>query len=172
MRVLVADDDPVSRRFLERILSKWGYEAVCVEDGDEAWAVLASDDPPRLALLDWMMPGMDGTQLCRALRADTERPYTYVVLVTARDSRQDSLDGLGAGADEYLTKPIDLDQLEMRLRGGRRIVDLQEQLITAREALRYQVEHDQLTGLPSRARMTMLLRTNSIDRGARAPVGV
>lgn len=173
MRVLIADDDPVSRRFLERILAKWGYEAVCVEDGDEAWAVLASDDPPRLALFDWMMPGMEGTELCRALRADTNRPYTYVVLVTARDSRQDSLDGFGAGADEYLTKPIDLDQLEVRLRAGRRIVELQEQLIAAREALRYQAEHDQLTGLPSRAHMTVLLE-NELDRSKRmrTPVAV
>lgn len=166
MRILVAEDDPVSRRFLERRLEKWGYEVICAEDGDEAWAALASEDAPRLAILDWMMPGMDGLDICRALRADTRGPYTYVILVTGRDRREDVLEGLGSGADDYLTKPVDIEQLEVRLRAARRIVDLQEQLIAAREALRYQAEHDVLTGLPTRARIFDLL-ANEIDRGSR-----
>lgn len=166
MRILVAEDDPVSRRFLERRLAKWGYEVVGAEDGDEAWAALSAEDAPRLAILDWMMPGMDGLDICRALRADTRGPYTYVILVTGRDRREDVIEGLGAGADDYLTKPVDVEQLEVRLRAARRIVDLQEQLIAAREALRYQAEHDVLTGLPTRARIFDLLESE-IDRGSR-----
>lgn len=151
MRSLIADDDPVSRHLLEAFLVKLGYEVVVACDGAEAEAVLEQEDAPKLAILDWMMPVMDGVELCREIRKRPERPYVYIVLLTAKDRRQDILQGLEAGADDYLTKPFDAQELKARVRAGRRILDLQDELIRAREALREQATHDNLTCLWNRA---------------------
>jgi two-component system, cell cycle response regulator len=135
MRALIAEDDPVSRRMLKTFLSKAGYEVVVATDGLEAWALLQQPDAPRLVILDWMMPRMDGIQLCRKIRNWTESFYIYIVMLTARTQSQDILDGLEAGVDDYLTKPFNPQELMVRLRAGRRILDLQERLVAACEKL-------------------------------------
>jgi diguanylate cyclase (GGDEF)-like protein len=119
-------------------------------DGDEAWHILEQPDAPRLAILDWMMPGMTGPELCRKLRGLNREPYTYVLLLTARTDTQDVVEGMEAGADDYVTKPFEVKELEVRLRAGRRILDLQADLVNAREALREQATRDPLTGLWNR----------------------
>jgi len=150
MKILVAEDDLVTRRILEAYLVKWGYEAVMVADGREAWRHLQQDDAPSLAILDWMMPGMDGTTICREVRKLHHQPYIYLILLTARGYKEHLIEGLEAGADEYLTKPFDPYELKARLRAGARIVELQDSLIQAREALREQAMHDSLTLLLNR----------------------
>lgn len=147
MRILIAEDDPVSRRLLEAKLVKWGYDVVVTCDGDEAWAALRSEDTPQLAILDWMMPGVDGVEICRRIRKEAREPYTYIILLTALHRDEDIVTGMEAGADDYITKPFKANELQVRLRAGRRIIDLQNELIEAREALREQATHDPLTGL-------------------------
>ena len=132
------------------MLAKWGYETVEASDGIEAWEILQGDDAPRLVLLDWMMPGMDGIELCRRIRNLTQEPYVYVLLLTARTSKEDLIEGMEAGLDDYLTKPFDSQELRVRLRAGRRILDLQSQLVSTRKAFQRQATHDSLTGLPNR----------------------
>jgi two-component system, cell cycle response regulator len=149
-RVLVAEDDPISLRLMQVMLGKWGYEAVLAHDGAEAWEALQADDAPRLAILDWMMPRKDGLAVCRELRSRTDRPYVYVLLLTAKTQEQDLIEGLGAGADDYLTKPFSGEELRARLFAGERIVAVQQQLLSAREALREQAIRDALTGLFNR----------------------
>lgn len=149
MRVLIADDDPLTRMFVTRSLEGWGWEVVVATDGVEAWEILQQEDAPALALLDWIMPGLDGPDICRRLRRRTGA-YTYVLLLTSKGSRQDLVDGLMAGADDYLRKPVDVAELRARLNVGQRIVDLQQRLIQACEATKYQATHDQLTGLLNR----------------------
>jgi diguanylate cyclase (GGDEF)-like protein len=150
MRALVADDDPMQRLYLTRCLSSWGYETLVAEDGEGAWEILQRDDAPQLVLLDWMMPGMDGIDLCRHIRSLKDRPYTYVVLLTARSNQQDLLNGLEAGADDYMTKPVNTPELQARLRSGQRIIDLQNKLHLAYEAQKYEATHDSLTSIWNR----------------------
>jgi two-component system cell cycle response regulator len=147
LKVLVAEDDALVRRLLETFLSRWGYEVVTALDGGRAWEILQSDAAPRLALLDWMMPVMDGVDICRAVRARQADGYTYLLLLTSRDNRQDVLDGLNAGADDYLTKPFHPEELRARLRAGERILELENNLLAAREVLQFKALHDPLTGL-------------------------
>jgi two-component system, cell cycle response regulator len=150
-RILIAEDDSVSRRVLEAFLVKWGYEVVSASDGTQAWEILSQEDSPRIAVLDWMMPGLEGVQICSRLRRITDRPYTYVLLLTARAQKQDMLDALKAGADDYLSKPFDSEELKARLNVGLRILKLQDDLIAAKDALLYQATHDFLTGVANRA---------------------
>ncbi|WP_165921703.1 GGDEF domain-containing response regulator [Sulfuricurvum sp. IAE1] len=150
MRILIAEDDPVSRKLLQALLVKWGYEVVVACDGEEAWRYLQSEDTPKLAVIDWMMPGMDGVQICRKVRERKDGPYIYILLLTAKNQKEDIIRGIGAGADDYITKPFDSNELNARLRAGRRILDLQAELISTRESLRVQATHDPLTGLPNR----------------------
>ena len=151
MKILIAEDDPISRRLLEVTLGKWGYEVISCPDGDVAWDTLQQPGAPSLAILDWMMPGMDGLQVCREVRQMMTEPYTYMLLLTAKSQKADIIAGLEAGADDYLTKPFDANELRMRLRAGRRILDLQAELIFVREELRTQATHDSLTRLLNRA---------------------
>jgi two-component system cell cycle response regulator len=157
VRVLIAEDDLVSRRALEATLLKWGYEVVTCCDGAEAWQVLQSPESPQLAILDWMMPGMDGAQICQEVRKRKTVPYVYLVMLTAKNQREDILLGLEAGADDYLIKPLDSLELKGRLRSGRRILDLQAELISAQESLRFQATHDPLTGLWNRSGILSIL---------------
>ncbi len=131
MRVLIAEDDPVSRRLLQARLCKWGYDVVVACDGTEAWKVLQDEDAPKLAILDWMMPGMDGVEVCRRVRQWKESPYTYILLLTAKNQKEDIIEGMTAGADDYITKPTDAHELKVRLRAGQRILNLQAALLGA-----------------------------------------
>jgi DNA-binding response OmpR family regulator len=128
MKILIAEDDPVSRRVLEAALAKDGHEIQSVDDGAQALEALERPDAPLLAILDWMMPGVDGTEICRRLRAAPRSRPIYVVLLTARGRKEDVLAGLEAGADDYVTKPFDHDELRARVRVGARVVDLQSAL--------------------------------------------
>ncbi|MGD9720530.1 MAG: diguanylate cyclase [Pirellulales bacterium] len=151
MRVLIADDEVVARRLLESSLRRWGYEVLVAQDGAEAARILLAPDGPKLAILDWMMPQIDGIQLCGDIRRNKPEPYTYLLLVTAKREQEDVILGLEAGADDYITKPFNAAELKVRLRTGKRILYLQDQLISAREALRDRATRDQLTGLWNRA---------------------
>jgi two-component system, cell cycle response regulator len=156
MQVLIADDSPVSRRVLGAKLVQWGYETIVVDNGDAAWEVLASPNSPRLAIIDWRMPGIDGTEICRRLRVRESLRYTFVLLMTSCTLPNSVVEGLKAGADDFVRKPFDPAELEQRLRTGRRIVELQDRLLAAQESLRMQATHDSLTGLWNRAE---ILRT-------------
>ncbi len=158
MKILIAEDDPVSRRLLEATLTKWGYEVTACADGNMAWQALQRSDAPTLAILDWMMPGMDGVQVCREVRKRANEPYTYLLLLTAKNQMSDIITGLEAGADDYIIKPFDANELRLRLRAGRRILDLQAALIAAREELREQATRDSLTRLWNRATILDILQ--------------
>ena len=147
MKVLVAEDEVVSRRLIESSLRRWGYDVVVAKDGLEALAILTSPDAPQLAVLDWMMPGLDGVELCRAIRTRKSDPYTYVLLLTVKHCKDDVVAGLEAGADDYIAKPFEPQEFRVRLRTGKRILCLMEQLTIARETLRDLAARDPLTGL-------------------------
>lgn len=125
-RILVAEDDPVSRELICTRLAKWGYQVVATEDGVQAMTVLRRSDAPTLAILDWMMPGMDGLEICR--RAREAGKGIYVILLTARGGKEDLIEGLRGGADDYLSKPFDKDELHARILIGLRIMTLQAAL--------------------------------------------
>ncbi len=171
LRILAAEDNPVFQSMLKTMLTRWGYEVIIAKDGNEAWSILESGEAPRLVLLDWMMPGMDGVEICRRVRSADREPYIYIVLLTARTESQDLVEGMDAGADDYLTKPFHAHELRVRLRAGRRILELQEQLLEAREALREQATHDGLTGLLNRTTILQTLR-EELERCAREEHGV
>jgi diguanylate cyclase (GGDEF)-like protein len=155
-------------------LEKWGYEVVVCSDGLQAWGELQKSDAPRLAILDWLMPGMDGIQICRVVREQSAEPYVYILLLTAKSLKEDLLTGLNAGADDYLTKPMDPQELELRLRAGRRILDLQSELISAREDLQIQAAQDSLTGVLNRRAAVLETLQGELVRAARQhfPLGV
>jgi len=149
MRVLIAEDDADARYLLEELLTRWGYDVVVAGDGQEAWEILNGEDSPRLAILDWMMPGMDGIDICRRLRCKADT-YVYVILLTARSRKADVVEGIEAGADDYIIKPFEPHELRARVRAGTRILELQAELLAMRESFRNQATHDSLTGLPNR----------------------
>ncbi|MGA8492344.1 MAG: diguanylate cyclase [Terriglobales bacterium] len=170
---LIAEDDPIFRRILESWFKKWDYRVTAVENGLTAWEVLQKEDAPQLAILDWMMPGMDGIELCRKIRSRDQGPYRYVLLLTAKDNKQDVIAGLEAGADDYLTKPFDVDELHARVRAGKRILDLQAALIHAQDDLHFAAAHDPLTGLWNRGAVFDLLgREVSRRQRSRDPLGL
>lgn len=150
MRVLIAEDDPTSRLLLAKVLEKWGYEVTVTTDGAEAWDVLRSDDSPRLVILDWMMPGMDGIEVCRRVRAMDTRQPPYIILLTALGEKDHVVKGLEAGADDFVGKPYDPAELHARVEVGRRLVELNAELVEAQVALKIQACTDALTGLPNR----------------------
>ena len=128
MKVLIAEDEPSTRELLALTLRGWGYEVTAAADGAQAWDLLQAPDAPQLCLLDRQMPGLDGVTLCRKLRERDPERRRYVLLVTVRGSKDDIADGFAAGADDYVTKPFDRDELEVRVRLGRRVIDLQSKL--------------------------------------------
>jgi diguanylate cyclase (GGDEF)-like protein len=158
VRILIAEDDAVSRRLLKAMLVTWGYDVVVTSDGDQAWEALRLEDAPRLAILDWMMPGSNGVKVCRKVRMEIWEPYTYIILLTALHRDEDLVTGMDAGADDYITKPFNANELRVRLRAGRRIIELQNELIEAREALRERATHDPLTGLWNHEEILRILR--------------
>ena len=173
MKILIADDDPVSSRLLDRLLVKWGYEVIAAHDGSEAWEVLQAENAPRVALLDWIMPGIDGLEICRRVRARSGQPYVYIMLLTANDKVGNLVEGLESGADDYLTKPFHPQELRARLRVGLRMLDLESRLVEARESLRFKASHDSLTTIWNRgAIIEMLERELSRARRDGSSVGI
>lgn len=128
MRVLIAEDDLVSRRMLERFLAKWGYEVLSAESGTEAWDILQREDAPHLIILDWMMPGIGGVELCRTIRKSRQPSPAHIILVTAKAGKDDVIEGLEGGADDYVTKPFSQAELQARIKSGERVVELQLRL--------------------------------------------
>jgi sigma-B regulation protein RsbU (phosphoserine phosphatase) len=128
MRILIADDDDVSREMLASLLTRHGHEVVAVSDGTEAWEVLQGEDPPRLAVLDWLMEEMDGVEVCRRVRERPGLRGVYLILLTSRGDKEHILAGLEAGANDYVTKPFDRDELLARVRVGEQMVGLQAEL--------------------------------------------
>jgi len=146
MRILIADDSIVSRHLLEATLRRWGYEVIVACDGAEAWEILQRDSAPAIAILDWVMPELTGPEVCRKVRLQQgQEPYTYLLLLTSKSMKEDLIEGMDSGADDYITKPFDQHELQVRLRAGTRIVKLQQEL-------RRQAAHDPLTGVLSRSK--------------------
>ncbi len=146
MKILIADDSIVSRHLLEATLRKWGYEVTVACDGAEAWDILQRDSAPALAILDWVMPELTGPEVCKKVRQQQgQEPYTYLLLLTSKSMKEDLIEGMDAGADDYIIKPFDQHELQVRLRAGTRIVKLQQEL-------RRQAAHDPLTGVLSRSK--------------------
>lgn len=158
MRILIAEDDAVSRRILESFLTKWGHEVVVARDGSEACKALGEDGAPHLAILDWMMPGMDGLEVCREIRKASPDSAVYVLLLTSRSQAEDLVEAFEAGADDYLTKPFDPRELQARLHAGGRLLSLQEELGEAQRRLESEATRDTLTGVWNRGAILEMLR--------------
>lgn len=167
MKVLIAEDNRFFRRLVEVSLKQWGHEVVGCEDGGQAWDLLVQDAPPRLALLDWEMPKLQGVEICRRLRALKNRPYVYLILLTAKSRKDDIIQGLDSGADDYVTKPFDPVELRVRLRAATRILRLQEDLMAACSAAEQRAKEDPLTGLWNHSAILDILR-RELDRSARS----
>jgi two-component system, cell cycle response regulator len=166
-RVLVAEDDAMFRRILQSWLENWGYVVTIAEDGARAWDILQQAPPPQLLILDWMMPAINGLELCRKVRECNRTPYQYILLATAKDAKQDLVRGLEAGADDYLTKPFDKSELQARLRACNRILTLQDDQIRAHLQLHFQATHDALTGVWNRSEILDTLR-RELERAGRS----
>jgi two-component system, cell cycle response regulator len=150
VRILIADDDATSRLVLTGVLKKHGHEVVVTVDGTEAWEAMQRPDAPKLAILDWMMPGLSGVEVCRRARGLTSDEPPYIILLTSMGEKADIVAGLEAGADDYLAKPFDAGELRARVDVGRRMTELQTRLHEARDALAYEAMHDPLTGALNR----------------------
>ncbi len=172
-RILIADDSIVSRHLLEATLKRWGYDVQVACDGAEAWALLERDDAPSLAILDWVMPALTGPEVCMHLRQLGRERYTYILLLTSKNQKEDLVAGMQAGADDYLVKPFDQAELQVRLEAGKRILKLHDALLNAQRKLIRQATYDELTEMFNRARIIEALRTE-LARSAREqhPVGV
>lgn len=165
--VLVAEDDAMFRKILSTWLERWGYEVTLAEDGAKAWEILQCEPAPQMLILDWMMPGINGVELCDLIRQRERSPYQYILLVTAMDDKQDLIRGLEAGADDYLPKPFDKNELRARMRTGGRILSLQDEQIKIRAQLEFQATHDALTGIWNRSAILNLL-SREFHRKARS----
>ena len=174
MRILLAEDSAVYRHLIAAHLKEWDFDFVCARDGKEAWKLLLERNAPSLALLDWVLPEIDGLELCRRLRSRSEKEsYTYTVLLTAKNEKQDMLAAMAAGADDFLVKPFDAPELKARLLAGKRIVELQQKLVSANNALHFAATHDFLTRVWNRAEILAFLhRELARCRRDNAPVGI
>ncbi len=166
MKILIADDEYMSLHLLRSMLERAGYEVTAVDNGVAAAELLCRMDGPRLALLDWMMPKMDGPSVCREVRQKREQQYVHIILLTSKNSTQEIVAGLESGADDYLIKPFNPEELKARLRTGLRILQLEDSLVEARENMRYQATHDSLTALFNRG-IIMELLTKELTRSTR-----
>lgn len=173
MKILIADDSIVSRHLLDATLRKWGYEVILASDGNQALELLSREDAPTLAIVDWMMPGLTGLEVCRRVRQRGREPYTYILLLTSKSLREDLIQGMESGADDYIIKPFDQHELHVRLRAGTRLVELHTELLATREAMREQATKDALTGIWNRSSILELLE-RELARSTRelGPVGV
>jgi two-component system, cell cycle response regulator len=172
--ILLAEDSPVYRRMIAAHLKEWGFDCICVKDGKEAWKLLTKQDAPRLAILDWVLPEIDGIDLCRRLRDHPkDEAYTYAILLTAKNQQHEMLEAMSAGADDFLVKPFDPLELKARLLVGQRIVELQEKLVSANSTLQFVASHDFLTGAWNRAEIVAFMQRELV-RGRRdaTPVGI
>jgi diguanylate cyclase (GGDEF)-like protein len=157
--ILLAEDSPVYRQLIASHLREWGFDFTCAKDGKAAWKLLTQEDAPRLALLDWVLPEIDGVELCRRLRSrPADDPYTYTILLTAKNRKQEMLEAMDAGTDDFLVKPFDPLELKARLLVGQRIVELQQRLVSANCALQFVASHDFLTGAWNRAEILAFMQ--------------
>lgn len=150
MKVLIAEDDLTSRTILIALLQKWGFEPIPVADGEAAWQIMQEEESPRLLLIDWEMPKLNGLELCKNIREQACIDPAYIILLTARSSTGDVVLGLENGANDYVLKPFDNAELHARLKVGMRMLALQKELINAKEVMAFQASHDVLTGLINR----------------------
>jgi two-component system, cell cycle response regulator len=159
MKILLAEDSSFYRRLIADHLKQWDFEFTCARTGNDAWRALTKKDAPRLALLDWVLPDIEGIELCRRLRSRAEtEPYTYTVLLTAKSEKEEMLRGMDAGADDFLAKPFDPHELKARLLVGKRILELQEKLVSTNSALHFAATHDFLTRIWNRAEILAFLK--------------
>ncbi len=172
MKILIAEDDLITSRILEKHLQSWGFEAVLARNGEQAWQAL-KDSRLRLAILDWMMPGMDGIEICKKIRRRKKYKYTYIILLSAKDRKQDIIAGLSSGADDYMAKPVNFLELRARLQTGKRIIDLEDKLLYVQNQLKDLASRDSLTKLWNRSEIAKFLR-EELDRAQREkkPLGV
>lgn len=166
MKLLIADDDKTSCDMLVKMTRKWGYEPITVTDGEAAWQVLQQQQPPRILLIDWEMPKLNGLQLCQRIRSYTNSDPAYIIMLTARTETVDVVAALDMGANEYITKPFNLTELQARIQVGKRMLDLQQELNDAKELLAYKANYDVLTGLLNR-RAIMEALNKEISRSFR-----
>ena len=174
MKILLAEDSLVYQHLIGGHLREWGFDVQIAKDGAAAWEMLQAPDAPRLALLDWVLPKIEGIELCRRIRkAQAQSDYTYIVLLTGKEGKDDLVEGMRSGADDYLAKPFHPPELEARLLVGKRILDLQRELVSARESLRVAATYDFLTGLLNRGEIVAWL-DRELVRGRREakPVGI
>ena len=173
MKILIADDNPTDVFVLKLTLEKWDYKVISCSNGKEAFEILTQEDPPKLAILDWGMPEMTGLEVCQELRFQDLKSYLYVIILSSRTKQDDLLIGLRSGADDYIKKPVDLNELRLRLHAGRRIIDLHESLIAAQEKLQILASQDFLTGIHNRgAAMDTLNREISRASRNKNPLGI
>ncbi|MDH7511785.1 MAG: diguanylate cyclase [Clostridiales bacterium] len=172
MKILIAEDDLITCRILEKNIESWGYEVVLARSGGQAWQAL-KDSSLRLAILDWMMPGMDGIEICKKIRRRKKYKYTYIILLSAKDRKQDIIAGLSSGADDYMAKPVNFLELRARLQTGKRIIDLEDKLLYVQNQLKDLASRDSLTKLWNRVEISKFLR-EELDRTQREkkPLGV
>jgi len=173
MRALIIEDSAVDRRIVTKNLKEWGYKFSVTTNGKDGWAALQAENAPKLVIMDWMLPDTEGVDLCRKIRKIQGKPYTYIMLVTARNQKRDMLRAMEAGADDYLVKPFNKLELKARLIAAKRILDLQEKLIELGESLRFAATHDNLSGLWNRGQILdflarELVRANRDDK----PLGI
>jgi two-component system, cell cycle response regulator len=174
LQALVVDDSAVYRKLIGDHLRRWDVGVTLAESGSEAWRILEQADAPKLVLLDWVLPDMDGIEICERIRKTrVSGSYVYVILLTSKEGRQNMLEAMTAGADDYLVKPFDELELKARLLVGKRILDLQDELVAARDSMRHAATHDSLTGLSNRGEiMDMLDRELERARRERHPIAV
>ena len=169
--VLVVEDDPLYRYAVQHLLAGKGYEVEAVTDGWQALAKACAPNAPRILILDWMLPGLDGPEICRQVREHGPEYYQYILLLTSKNQTADIVEGLEAGADDYLLKPPDAHELVARIHVGERILRLHDSLVQAQEGLRFQATHDALTGLWNRRALMDLLKAE-FERAARRAASV
>lgn len=157
MKILIAEDENIARRRLEKFLESMNYEVISCKNGLEAWEVIQSENAPNLLILDWIMPDMSGVEICRKVRKQAREPYTYILLLTSKTEAEDIISGMEAGADDYITKPFNHNELRVRLNAGRRIVEMNKELLEARNVLRKKAIYDDLTDLYNRHYMREIL---------------
>jgi len=170
-KILLVDDDAVGRHLVERLLAARGHQVEVAADGREAWRILQRDDAPRLAILDRSMPGMDGLEVCRRVRARVDRPATYLLLLTSGGLAEGLDEAMEAGVDDYLSKPFRVEELVARVRAGERVLELQSALVAAQESLGVQAMHDALSGEWNRSTILAMVG-REVSRASRVGTSV